>query len=260
MNTQHIVLTDHGNVGEIRLHRPEAMNALCGELMQEVGQALETFAENERINVVIITGSEEAFAAGADIKDMAQLSCVDAVYDDFPFSASGWTVLKEYRKPVIAAVSGYCLGGGCELAMSCDFIIAADTARFGQPEVKLAIMPGAGGTQRMARAVGKARAMELCLTGRFMDAEEALQAGLVAYITTADKLHGDTLATARTIAAHSRMSTQLIKESINQAFEMPLSSGLLFERRMFHSCFASEDRTEGMNAFIDKRPPAFRNR
>ncbi len=260
MSYQYINVRNHDGVGEIRLHRPDAMNALCAVLMEEVGTALQGFAADDTINAVMITGSEKAFAAGADIKDMAQLSCVDAVQDDFPFSASGWTVLKEYRKPVIAAVSGYCLGGGCELAMSCDFIIATDTARFGQPEVKLAIMPGAGGTQRMARAVGKARAMELCLTGRFMDAEEALQAGLIAYITTVDRLHDDTLATASTIAAHSSISTQLIKESINQAFEMPLSSGLLFERRMFQTCFASEDRTEGMNAFIDKRPPAFRNR
>ena len=260
MSYQYIIVRSHDGVGEIRLHRPDAMNALSAALMEDVGTALQRFAADDTINAVMITGSEKAFAAGADIKDMAQLSCVDAIRDDFPFSASGWTVLKEYRKPVIAAVSGYCLGGGCELAMSCDFIIATDTARFGQPEVKLAIMPGAGGTQRMARAVGKARAMELCLTGRFMDAEEALQAGLVAYITTVDRLHDDALATASAIAAHSSISTQLIKESINQAFEMPLSSGLLFERRMFQTCFASEDRTEGMNAFINKRVPVFRNR
>lgn len=260
MGYEYIIVSTHGNVGEINLNRPDAMNALCADLMEEVGTALKEFAADNAINAVLITGSEKAFAAGADIKDMAHLNCVEAIQDDFPFSASGWTVLKDYRKPVIAAVSGYCLGGGCELAMSCDFIVAADTARFGQPEVKLAIMPGAGGTQRMARAVGKARAMELCLTGRLMDAEEALQAGLVAYATSADTLHAEALATAQRIAAHSSMSTQMIKESINQAFEMPLSSGLLFERRMFQTCFAAEDRTEGMNAFIEKRPPAFRNR
>ncbi|MFV8834003.1 enoyl-CoA hydratase-related protein [Aquisalimonas sp.] len=260
MDYQHIAVTTHDRVGEINLNRPEAMNALCAELMNEVGDALRGFARDDAINAVLITGQDQAFAAGADIKDMAQLNCVEAVQDDFPFSASGWTDLKEFRKPVLAAVAGHCLGGGCELAMSCDFIVAADTARFGQPEVRLAIMPGAGGTQRMARAVGKARAMELCLTGRTMDAEEALQAGLVAYITPAGTLHADALATAHRIAAHSSMSTRLIKESINQAFEMPLSSGLLFERRMFQVCFASEDRTEGMNAFIDKRAPIFRDR
>ncbi|MDN3518195.1 enoyl-CoA hydratase-related protein [Aquisalimonas lutea] len=260
MGYEYIVVSTHGSVGEINLNRPDAMNALCAGLMEEVGTALTAFAADDTINAVLITGGEKAFAAGADIKDMAHLNCVEAIQDDFPFSASGWTVLKDYRKPVVAAVAGYCLGGGCELAMSCDFIVAADTARFGQPEVKLAIMPGAGGTQRMARAVGKARAMELCLTGRLMDAEEALQAGLVAYTTSAGRLHADALATAQRIAAHSSTSTQLIKESINQAFEMPLSSGLLFERRMFQTCFATEDRTEGVNAFIEKRPPAFRNR
>ena len=260
MTYNHIKTDVEGRVGRITLDRPEAMNALSVPLMDEVGAALDDFAADDRIGVVIVTGNEKAFAAGADIKDMADLDYAGALAQDFPFNGSGWQKLADFRKPVIAAVSGVCLGGGCELAMSCDFIIAADNARFGQPEVKLGIMPGAGGTQRLARAVGKAKAMELCLTGRMMGADEAERAGLVAFLTTVDGLQETAMDTARVIAGHSLPSTMVIKEAVNQAFESPLSSGLVFERRLFQAAFATEDQTEGMAAFVAKRKPDFKHR
>ncbi len=257
---EHIRTETDGRVARITLDRPEAMNALSVALMEEVGQALALFGADDGVGAVIITGNEKAFAAGADIKDMARLDYTAAMTRDFPFNAGGWEALNRFRKPVIAAVSGVCLGGGCELAMACDLIIAADNARFGQPEVKLGIMPGAGGTQRLVRAIGKAKAMELCLTGRMMDAGEAERAGLVAFVTPLDSLQERALETARTIAGHSLPSTMMIKESVNQAFESPLSSGLVFERRLFQGTFATADQAEGMAAFVEKRRPDFSHR
>lgn len=260
MAHQFIISERIGRVGCITLNRPEAMNALSVPLVAELGEALDEFARDDGIGAVIITGSDKAFAAGADIKDMAGMAYADALAEDFPFNAGGWQKLADFRKPVIAAVSGFCLGGGCEMAMSCDLIIAADNARFGQPEVRLGIMPGAGGTQRLVRAVGKSKAMELCLTGRHLNADEAERAGLVAYVTPADGLQEAALETASTIAGHSLPSTMMIKESIRHAFEAPLASGLIFERRLFQSTFATEDQAEGMDAFVNKRKPEFRHR
>jgi enoyl-CoA hydratase len=252
------ILTERdGAVGIVRLNRPQALNALNAQLVDETVDALTAFDRDEAIGCMILTGSEKAFAAGADIKEMASLTFVDAYREDF---VAAWDGIGTMRKPVIAAVAGYALGGGCEVAMMCDMIIAADTAKFGQPEIRLGVMPGAGGTQRLTRAVGKAKAMDLILTGRNMDAEEAERAGLVARVVPADRLMEEATAAARTIAAMSLPSVLAAKESVNRAFETTLTEGVRFERRLFHALFATEDQKEGMAAFAQKRKAGFRNR
>ena len=243
--------------GIVRLNRPEALNALNAQLIGELGQALAAFEADARVGAVIITGSDKAFAAGADIKEMAALTYVEAYLSNH---AAALEQVARCRKPVIAAVAGYCLGGGCELAMMCDIVLAADTAKFGQPEITLGIMPGMGGTQRLPRAIGKAKAMDLILTGRMMDAAEAERAGLVSRVVPADKLNEEAMATARKIAGYSRPSVMMAKEAVSRAFEAPLAEGILFERRLFHAMFATEDQKEGMAAFVEKRAPQFRNR
>ncbi len=254
-----VVLTEiHGKVGLIRINRPEAMNALNNDVVDGISRALDAFEADENIGCVVITGNEKAFAAGADIGFMKDFDYMHAYQTDF--ITRNWERIKTTRKPVIAAVAGFALGGGCEMAMMCDMIFAADTAKFGQPEIKLGTLPGAGGTQRLPRAVGKAKAMDLCLTGRMMDAQEAEKSGLVARILPADQLLEETLKAAQTIAGYSLPVIMMIKESVNRAFEASLNEGLLFERRVFHASFALEDQKEGMAAFAEKRKPAFRNR
>ena len=243
--------------GVITLNRPKQLNALNDQLMDELGAALLAFDADEGIGCIVLTGNEKAFAAGADITMMAKFSYMDAYKGDY--ITRNWERVKTFRKPVIAAVAGFALGGGCELAMSCDMIFAADTAKFGQPEVKLGTLPGAGGTQRLPRAVGKAKAMDLCLTARMMDAAEAEKAGLVARVIPADKLVEEALAAAATIASYSLPVIMMIKESINRSFESGLNEGLLFERRVFHSSFALDDQKEGMAAFVEKRKAEFKN-
>ena len=257
MDYQNIIVETRGKVGLVTLNRPKALNALNDDLVDELGLALDAFEGDENIGCVVITGSEKAFAAGADITMMANFSYMDAYNVDY--ITRNWERLKTFRKPVIAAVSGFALGGGCELAMSCDMIFAADTAKFGQPEVKLGIIPGAGGTQRLPRAVGKGKAMDLCLTARLMDAAEAEKSGLVARVIPADKLVEEALAAAAAIASYSLPVVMMIKESINRAFESSLNEGLLFERRTFHSAFALADQKEGMAAFVEKRKAEFKN-
>jgi len=245
-------------VGVITLHRPKQLNALNDALMDQLGAALLAFDADESIGCMVITGSEKAFAAGADISAMAKWTYMEVYKSDF--ITRNWETLKRVRKPVIAAVSGFALGGGCELAMMCDFIIAADTAKFGQPEIKLGIIPGAGGTQRLPRAVGKAKAMDLSLTGRMMDAAEAERAGLVSRVVPADKLLDEAFAAADAMCTYSLPSLIAAKECVNRAYEAPLNEGLLFERRAFHALFATEDQKEGMEAFLAKRPAAFKHR
>jgi enoyl-CoA hydratase len=252
-----IKLERHDRVALVRIDRPQALNALNQQVGVELIQAFRALDADPTIGCIVLTGSEKAFAAGADIKEMQSLDYMTAYLED---RFANWEQIGSVRKPIIAAVSGFALGGGCELAMMCDMIFASETAKFGQPEVKLGVMPGMGGTQRFTRAVGKAKAMDMCLTGRMMDAQEAERASLVARIIPADKLMEETLAAAATIASMSTPSTLMIKESINRAFEMPLSEGLRFERRVFHSTFATDDQKEGMAAFVEKRKPAFRNR
>ncbi|HEX8962118.1 MAG TPA: enoyl-CoA hydratase [Rhodocyclaceae bacterium] len=247
-----------GKVGLITLDRPKALNALNDALVDELGAALGTFEADENIGCVVITGSEKAFAAGADIAAMKDFSHMDAYLGNY--ITRNWEAVARCRKPVIAAVAGFALGGGCELAMMCDMIYAADTAKFGQPEVKLGILPGAGGTQRLPRAVGKAKAMDLCLTARFMDAAEAERCGLVARVIPAEKLLDETLASAEAIAGFSLPVVMMIKESVNRAFEASLAEGLLFERRAFHAAFGLADQKEGMAAFLEKRKATFSNR
>jgi len=256
-SSDNILVESRGKVGIIRLHRPKALNALNAALIADLGAALTRLEADADIGCLVLTGSEQAFAAGADIKEMADKSFIEAFMGDF---AAGWDGVARTRKPTIAAVAGYALGGGCELAMMCDFIIAADNAKFGQPEIKLGVIPGIGGTQRLTRAVGKAKAMDLCLTGRMMDAAEAERAGLVARVVPLAELMDTALAAADTIAQMSRTAVMLAKESINRAFELPLAEGIRFERRVFHSLFATADQKEGMAAFIAKRPPRFENR
>ena len=258
MEFVNIVVEARGRVGLISLNRPKALNALNDALVDEIGRALDVFEGDDGIGAIVITGSEKAFAAGADIGAMAEFSYMDAYKGDY--ITRNWERVKTCRKPVIAAVAGFALGGGNELAMMCDLIFAADTAKFGQPEVKLGILPGAGGTQRLPRAVGKAKAMDMCLTARMMDATEAERAGLVARVIPADNLLEETIAAAETIASYSLPVVMMIKESINRAFEGGLQEGLLFERRAFHSAFALEDQKEGMAAFVAKRKPEFKNR
>jgi enoyl-CoA hydratase len=254
---ENIIAETRGKVGLITLNRPKAMNALNDTLIDELGAALDSFEADANIGCIVITGSEKAFAAGADIGAMAGWDFMDVYKANY--ISRNWDRIIRCRKPIIAAVAGFALGGGCELAMMCDMIYAADTAKFGQPEIKLGILPGAGGTQRLPRAVGKAKAMDMCLTARFIDAEEAERAGLVARIIAADKLLEETLAAAATIAGFSLPIVMMIKESVNRAYESSLQEGLLFERRTFHSAFALADQKEGMAAFVEKRKPVFRD-
>ena len=244
-------------VGVITLNRPKALNALNDTLMNELGQALQAFDADDAIGCMVITGSEKAFAAGADITLMAKYGFADAYGGDF--ITRNWETIRTIRKPVIAAVSGFALGGGCELAMMCDFIIAADNAKFGQPEIKLGVIPGAGGTQRLPRAVGKSKAMDMCLTARMMNAEEAERASLVSRVVPLDKLMEETLAAALLIASMPRLTVYAAKEAVNRAFEGSLNDGVWFERRLFHSLFATNDQKEGMAAFVEKRPANFTN-
>jgi enoyl-CoA hydratase len=251
-----IVVETRGGVGLITLNRPSALNALNAELIAELSRAVDGFEADDNIGCMVITGSEKAFAAGADIKQMQSKTYMQAYKEDF---IGSWDSVARARKPVIAAVAGYALGGGCELAMMCDFIIAADTAKFGQPEINLGVMPGAGGTQRLARIVGKAKAMDMCLTGRMMDAEEASKCGLVSRVVPADKLLEEALKVADVIAGKSTVISMMTKESVNRAFETTLAEGIRFERRVFHAMFATEDQKEGMAAFVEKRKPNFKN-
>lgn len=244
--------------GLITLNRPKQLNALNDGLMSELGAALKAFDADEGIGCIVITGSEKAFAAGADIGAMATLTYMEAYKGDF--ITRNWEALRSVRKPVIAAVAGFALGGGCELAMMCDFIIAADSAKFGQPEIKLGIIPGAGGTQRLPRAIGKAKAMDMVLTGRMMDAAEAERAGLVSRVVPAAELLAVALAAAQNICEYSGPSVMMAKECVNRAFEGSLGDGIGYERRMFHSLFATEDQKEGMDAFVNKRKPLFKHR
>jgi enoyl-CoA hydratase len=261
MTYEHILVERKDSVGVITLNRPAVHNALSNALIEEIGDALDAMEKDEAIAVSVLTGGEKVFAAGADIKEMASLEFSDMFLADFPHGrAAAWRRFVSFRKPLIAAVAGFALGGGCELAMACDFIIAADTAKFGQPEINLATMPGAGGTQRLTRAIGKAKAMEMCLTGRFMDAEEAERAGLVARVVPAGQLMEETLKIANKIASQSRPTVMMVKEAVNVAYETFLSEGLRFERRTFQATFATEDRREGMAAFAEKRKPQFKNR
>jgi len=253
-----LVLTEKdGAVGIVTLNRPKALNALNAQLIDEAVAALQAFDADPEIGCMILTGSERAFAAGADIKEMASLTFAEAYAADF---ISRWDRIATMRKPLIAAVSGFALGGGCEVAMMCDTIIAADTAKFGQPEINLGVMPGAGGSQRLTRAVGKAKAMDLCLTGRMMDAHEAERSGLVARVVPADKLLSEATAMAAGIAKQSLPALMATKESVNRAFETGLADGVRFERRLFHALFSTEDQKEGMAAFAEKRKPSFKNR
>ncbi|MBE2260876.1 MAG: enoyl-CoA hydratase [Candidatus Accumulibacter sp.] len=258
MSYVNIIAEVRGKVGLITLNRPKQLNALNDELMDELGSALAGFEADENIGAIVITGSDKAFAAGADITVMQSLSYMDAYKGDF--ITRNWEGVKNCRKPVIAAVAGYALGGGCELAMMCDIILAADSAQFGQPEVRLGILPGAGGTQRLPRAISKAKAMEMCLASRNIDAVEAERAGLVSRVVPADKLLEEAMSTATRIAGFSLPVVMMIKECINRSYESSLGEGLLFERRAFHSAFALDDQKEGMTAFVEKRKATFTNR
>jgi enoyl-CoA hydratase len=255
MTYQNILVSTQARVGIITLNRPKQLNALNGELMDELGAALKAFDADEAIGCIIITGSEKAFAAGADIGAMATYTFSDVYKGDY--ITRNWEHIRNIRKPIIAAVSGFALGGGCELAMMCDFIIAADNAKFGQPEIKLGVIPGAGGTQRLPRAIGKAKAMDMALTGRMMDATEAERAGLVSRVVPLEKLIEEALGAALMICEFSQIALMAAKESVNRAFEGGLADGIMFERRMFHALFATNDQKEGMDAFVNKRKPNF---
>jgi enoyl-CoA hydratase len=257
MSYETILTSTDGRVGVITLNRPKALNALNDQLMDELGAALLSFDADSDISCIVITGSEKAFAAGADIGMMSKYNFTDVYKSDY--ITKNWETIRKVRKPVIAAVAGYALGGGCELAMMCDFIIAADNAKFGQPEIKLGIIPGAGGSQLLPRAVSKSKAMDMCLTARMMDANEAERAGLVSRVVAADKLLDETMAAAKTIGEMSLPIVMMVKESINASFESSLSEGIHFERRLFHSTFATEDQKEGMAAFVEKRPAKFKH-
>ncbi|MXN66787.1 enoyl-CoA hydratase [Stappia sp. GBMRC 2046] len=257
MAYDNILVEKRGKVGLITLNRPNALNALNSVLIGEVNEALAGFEADDKIGSVVLTGSEKAFAAGADIKEMSSLTYMDAYKGDF---ITSWDNVSRFRKPIIAAVAGYALGGGCELAMMCDFILAGENARFGQPEITLGVMPGAGGTQRLTRFVGKSKAMEMCLTGRMMDAQEAERSGLVSRVLPVDELVDEALKVAEKIADFSLPITMMTKESVNRAYETTLAEGVRFERRLFHAMFASEDQKEGMAAFVEKRAPQFRNK
>jgi enoyl-CoA hydratase len=257
MSYETIIVETKGRVGIITLNRPQALNALNTALNAELAQAIGAYDADNGIGCIVITGSEKAFAAGADIKEMSDKSAVEMSAADF---AGAWHAAANARKPVIAAVAGFALGGGCELVMQCDIVIAADTAKFGQPEIKLGIIPGIGGTQRLPRAVGKAKAMDLILTGRMMDATEAERAGLVSRVVPAASLMDEAMKLAETVAAMSLPSLIAAKETVNRAFEMPLAEGIRFERRVFHALFATEDQKEGMAAFVEKRPAKFKHK
>ena len=257
MSYANIVVETHGRVGLIQFSRPQALNALSSPLIEDLNKALEIFESDSAIGAIVLTGSEKAFAAGADIKEMQSKSFADVFLGDF---ISRWENVSKARKPIIAAVAGFALGGGCEIAMMCDFILAADTAKFGQPEIKLGVIPGAGGTQRLTRAVGKSKAMEMCLTGRIMDAAEAERTGLVSRIVPAASLMEEALKVGEMIASLSAPAVYAAKESVNRAYETTLAEGVRFERRIFHSLFATEDQKEGMRAFTEKRLPKFKNR
>ncbi len=257
MTYETILVETRDKVGLVTLNRPQALNALNAALVAELNQALDGFEADPAIGCIVITGSEKAFAAGADIKEMQTLSYPQTYLDDF---IATWDRVASRRKPIVAAVAGFALGGGCELAMMCDIIIAADSARFGQPEIKLGVMPGSGGTQRLTRIVGKAKAMEMCLTGRMMNADEAERSGLVARIVPAADLLAEAMKTAETIASMSLPIVMMTKESVNRAYETTLAEGIRFERRVFHAMFATADQSEGMKAFVEKRPPNFENR
>jgi enoyl-CoA hydratase len=257
MSYQNIIVETKGRVGVIRLNRPQALNALNRALIEELNKAIEACDADDAIGCMLITGSEKAFAAGADIKEMVDKTFTEAYLGNF---TAGWDRAARARKPIVAAVAGFALGGGCELAMQCDLIIAADNAKFGQPEIKLGVIPGIGGTQRLTRAVGKAKAMDMILTGRMMDAAEAEKSGLVARVVPAAVLMEEAMKVAETIANMSLSSVLAGKEAINRAFESGLSEGVVFERRIFHSLFATEDQNEGMKAFIEKRPPKWKNK
>lgn len=258
MEYKFIQIEVRGAVGLITLNRPEALNALSSPLMNELSHALGGYEVNKKIGAIVLTGNEKAFAAGADIKEMEPKSFMDVYSEDFV--TSEWEYITGCRKPVIAAVAGFALGGGCELAMMCDFIIAAETAKFGQPEITLGIIPGAGGTQRLTRFVGKSKAMEMCLTGRMMDADEADRAGLVSRVVPAGELIDEAVKVGNAIANLSQPSVMMVKEAINRAYEVTLAEGIRFERRLFHATFATEDQKEGMRAFVERRKPAFNNR
>ena len=251
-----IIVESKGRVGLVRLNRPNALNALNAQLVDEMSKAFDAFEDDEGIGCILVAGSDKAFAAGADIKEMQSKTYMQAYKEDF---ISKWDRVSTVRKPVVAAVAGFALGGGCELAMMCDIVIAADTARFGQPEIKLGVMPGSGGTQRLIRQVGKAKAMELCLTGRMMDAAEAERANLVARVVPAASLMDEAMKTAEAIASMPLPATMMCKESINRAYETTLTEGIRFERRVFHAMFATADQKEGMAAFVEKRPADFKN-
>jgi len=257
MSDQNIIVETKGRVGVIKLNRPQALNALNRATVTELSQAIDAFEADEAIGCLLITGSEKAFAAGADIKEMADKTFIEAYLGNF---VSDWDRAARARKPIVAAVAGFALGGGCELAMQCDLIIAADNAKFGQPEIKLGVIPGIGGTQRLTRAVGKAKAMDLILTGRMMDAAEAESAGLVARVVPAANLMEEAMKVADTIATMSLPSVLAAKEAVNRAFESSLAEGVIFERRIFHSLFATDDQKEGMKAFIEKRKPQWKNK
>lgn len=255
MSYQTIIVETRENVGLITLNRPEALNALSQALISELGAALDIFEADDEIGAIVLTGSDKAFAAGADIKEMQLKNWPDAFVEDF--ITDGWERVAQCRKPVIAAVAGFALGGGCEVAMMCDFILAAETAKFGQPEVKIGVWPGAGGSQRLTRLVGKSKSMEMCLTGRMMDAEEAERVGLVSRIVPAADLIDDALKTAQQIAQMSRPATMMIKDLVNRAYETTLSEGVRYERRLFQASFGTPDQREGMAAFVEKRKPDF---
>lgn len=258
MEYQNILVETKDKVGVITLNRPKALNALNDQLMDELGHALLAFDQDDDIGCMIITGSEKAFAAGADIAAMANYTYMDAYKGNYV--TKNWEHILRVRKPVIAAVAGYALGGGCELTMMCDFIIAADNAKFGQPEIKLATLPGCGGTQRLPRAISKSKAMDLCLTARLMDANEAERAGLVSRVVPLDKLMEETLAAATTIAAMSIPVVMMIKDAVNRSFESGLTEGIHYERRLFHASFGTHDQREGMQAFLEKRPANFQHK
>ncbi|MDH3472155.1 MAG: enoyl-CoA hydratase [Rhodospirillales bacterium] len=258
MAYENILLETRDGVGVITLNRPQALNALCAALIDELADALDRLEADDSIGCIVVTGSEKAFAAGADIKEMQNKTFMEAYQQDF--ITEGWERLSAMRKPVIAAVAGYALGGGCEIAMMCDMIIAADNAKFGQPEITLGTIPGSGGTQRLTRFVGKSKAMDLCLTGRMMDADEAERAGLVARVVPAAELMEEALKTASKIAALSRPIVLMAKEAVNRAYETTLAEGIRFERRLFHSTFGTEDQKEGMAAFAEKRAPGWKHR
>lgn len=253
-----LIIEEHDNVGVIQFDRPKALNALNNQLIKELGKALDAFEANDKIGAIVLTGGDRVFAAGADIKEMKDKSYVDAYMENF--ITNGWEAITECRKPIIAAVSGYALGGGCEVAMMCDIILADETAQFGQPEINLGIIPGAGGTQRLTRMIGKYKAMDMILTGRFMDAQEAAHVGLVSRIVVNKaSLLKEAIKAAGKIARNSRPAVFMAKEAVNQAYEMGLTQGIRFERRLFHSLFATNDQKEGMTAFVEKRKPKFSN-